>query len=856
MASSSKNNFETIQNMLYSKVTVNPGEMLELPANDKQIEVIQKDLSSRAVDFIERQKRLIEKEVERLKIKNSISNSTLFDEVLHDKNKRSEKQKCSEILSFTLRKLSPTELTKFGLDTTKTYYIIDGIQCDSVAAIVGFKVGDIIIGMYNTDGNVKELLDYNDEEALYNSNGNDIYDDRTILYINIRVLRHVKTTLDFDLSYLNITPIFERISSNVLYHGKRFVLPYYGNQNNTVIQLGSLFLKKYISGLTDYKQVGGMQPVQPSLAQGLGIRNPLASAASSSAPARASAAIDRSVASSQGVGPQLLSGATNGSVARSAAAESQLLSATTQGNAAPAGAAISNTVAQLSAPVQSNIAQSLGNADPLASATFNPSLAQGLGNTNAQASAASSSAPARASAAIDRSVASSQGVGPQLLSGATNGSVASGAAVGPQLLSAATNDSVAPAGAAVSNTVAPTSAAVQSNVARGVQNSNVLTSAALNTNVALGLGNTNAQASAASSSAPPRASGAIDGSVASAQSVRPQLLSAAIQSNVASAAAVAPQALRAARQRNMAAAGAVVSGTVAPTSAAVQSNVARGVQNSNALTSAALNTSIARGLGNTNAQASAALSSAPPRASGATNGSVARAAAAVPLQLHSVIQQNIGLSRAVENNSITFPDGILPTGQHPLKKQRILLINLYLNQIFNKILLNTNKSIPLLYKNSTNNTQESYSLPNYPQIDYKNDKQIISKVNSLLDPNKSISSEPCSYQGGNNFRIKKQKTIKKKIRNIKNKKSLKNNIKIKMNKKIKKYVKKGIKNNIKKQKQEKQQKQQQENKYRIKKLLESKIHEKINKLKLNKTKNWSQNKSYHHSRQKYTRKNY
>ena len=747
MASSSKNNFETIQNMLYSKVTVNPGEMLELPANDKQIEVIQKDLSSRAVDFIERQKRLIEKEVERLKIKNSISNSTLFDEVLHDKNKRSEKQKCSEILSFTLRKLSPTELTKFGLDTTKTYYIIDGIQCDSVAAIVGFKVGDIIIGMYNTDGNVKELLDYNDEEALYNSNGNDIYDDRTILYINIRVLRHVKTTLDFDLSYLNITPIFERISSNVLYHGKRFVLPYYGNQNNTVIQLGSLFLKKYISGLTDYKQVGGMQPVQPSLAQSLSNTNAQASAASSSAPARASAATDGSVAPAAAVSPLQLRATTQLNVASAAAVGPQALRATTQRNAAPAGAVVSGTVAPTSAAVQSNVAQSLGNADPPGSSAVQQNIAQGVQNLSPQqALAASSSAPARASAATDGSVAPAAAVSPLQLRATTQLNVASAAAVGPQALRAATNDSVAPAGAAVSN-------------------------------------------------------------------------------------------------------------TVAPTSAAVQSNVARGVQNSNALTSAALNTSIARGLGNTNAQASAALSSAPPRASGATNGSVARAAAAVPLQLHSVIQQNIGLSRAVENNSITFPDGILPTGQHPLKKQRILLINLYLNQIFNKILLNTNKSIPLLYKNSTNNTQESYSLPNYPQIDYKNDKQIISKVNSLLDPNKSISSEPCSYQGGNNFRIKKQKTIKKKIRNIKNKKSLKNNIKIKMNKKIKKCVKKGIKNNIKKQKQEKQEKRQQENKYRIKKLIESKIYEKINKLKLNKTKNWSKNKNYN-SRQKYTRKNY
>ena len=42
--SSSENNFETIQNMLYSpEVTVNPGEILESPpvANDKPIKISQ-----------------------------------------------------------------------------------------------------------------------------------------------------------------------------------------------------------------------------------------------------------------------------------------------------------------------------------------------------------------------------------------------------------------------------------------------------------------------------------------------------------------------------------------------------------------------------------------------------------------------------------------------------------------------------------------------------------------------------------------------------------------------------------------------------------------------------------------------
>ena len=158
--SSSDNNFETIQNMLYSKkVTVNPGEILESPpdTNDKPTKISQKNLSLRAIDFIETKKRQLENEVKRLKIKNSISNSTFFDEILNDKKKQSEKQKCSEILGFTLRELSPTESTNFGLDTTKTFYIINGISCESVAAVVGFKVGDVIIGMYNTDENFKEL---------------------------------------------------------------------------------------------------------------------------------------------------------------------------------------------------------------------------------------------------------------------------------------------------------------------------------------------------------------------------------------------------------------------------------------------------------------------------------------------------------------------------------------------------------------------------------------------------------------------------------------------------------------------------------------------------------------------------
>jgi hypothetical protein len=247
--SSSDNNFETIQNMLYSnkEVTVNTGKIPESPpdANDKPIKILQKNLSQNAIDFIKNKERLIENEAKKLKIKKSISNSTLFDEVLHDKKKQSEKQKCSEILDFTLRELSPSESTKFGLDTTKTFYIIDGVSCGSVAAIFGFKVGDIIVGMYNTNGNVKELFNYNDEEALYNLKGNNIYDDRTLLYINIRVLRYYATTLNFD--YLNINPIIQLPydNNNVLHHGRRFILPYLNNPNNTITRFGSLYFKKY-----------------------------------------------------------------------------------------------------------------------------------------------------------------------------------------------------------------------------------------------------------------------------------------------------------------------------------------------------------------------------------------------------------------------------------------------------------------------------------------------------------------------------------------------------------------------------------------------------------------------------------
>ena len=258
---SNKNSVVTIQSMLYSpEVTVNPGEILESSpiANDKPITIIRKNLSPQAISYIVKKKIEIEKEVKKLKIKNSISNSTLFDEILNDRETRSEKQKCSEILGFTLRELSPTESTKFGLDTTKTFYIIDGVSCGSVAEIIGFKVGDIIIGMYNSNNTVKQLFDYDDDEALYNLKGN-TFNDRTILYINIRVFRYDKKLNAFSDAY--ITPLFEKYddSDNVLYHGRRFIIPYLNNPDNTITRFGSLYFKNYIYGLTDFEQVGGGQ---------------------------------------------------------------------------------------------------------------------------------------------------------------------------------------------------------------------------------------------------------------------------------------------------------------------------------------------------------------------------------------------------------------------------------------------------------------------------------------------------------------------------------------------------------------------------------------------------------------------
>ena len=196
-----------------------------------------------------------------------------------------------------------------------------------------------------------------------------------------------------------------------------------------------------------------------------------------------------------------------------------------------------------------------------------------------------------------------------------------------------------------------------------------------------------------------------------------------------------------------------------------------------------------------------------------------------------------------------------------------------MNQIFNTILLSyikkkkdprlANLTIKSTYRyKDPANTKYAFNFPD-PIIDETNYKKVISKINTSLDEDKLISLTSCKDESANvtggrlnknkniilNYPLRiKQKTIKKKIRNIQNKNSIKHKIKNKINKCIKKCIRK---NSIQQEKKETQ--KQEKNKVRIKKLLESKIHEKINKLKLNKTKNLSKNKSH---RCKNTRKNY
>ena len=736
--SSNENNFETIQNILYSpEVTVNPGEFLELPslANDKPIKISQNKISSRAIDFIEKKKRQLENEVEKLKIKNSISNSTFF-EILHDKKKQSEKQKCSVILGFTLRELSPTELTKFVLDATKTFFIIDGISCGSIAAIIGFKVGDVIVGMYNSDNIVKELLNYDDDEALYNLKGNMIYNDKTILYISLKVLRFDDK---LNASYVDyITPLIENADSNTLYHGRRFIFPYETNPNNTIIRFGSLYFKNYISGLTDFEQVGGGRE-------------------------------------RRAIGPSAANRAAQAAAAAAAAA--------------PAAIPIAPPSPPLPVPVPRHLP------GPVTQQTGQPQL-------HAEPASAESGQAAQVQANLLAPAAEAQ-----QLSGNTTVPVASILAVPGSQSQVLAQQPVSLQTGQMGINAVPVSQ-VQANVQSLDTLPPVMTLAPVG----------QAQASVLSQQTGPAALRAAG--PASAESGQQQELTESL-------AAPAGEAQ-------------TLSGNQA---AQIQANL------------------------------------------------LAPGNRAQFLQA-SVLSQETGQPRLQQGPVSEISKlyiGILGLPIiNDVPKQRILLMNLYFNQIFNTLLLNNtlkkkheknstskfvNLTITSKYKNIK--ADKTFSLPDFtppPKYD-KNYSKIISKVNSLLDQDKLINLSVCpdddqvytnAAQGGgenenknnhskNLIKRRKQKTIKKKIRNIKNKNSLKYKIKNRINKKIKKYVKKRIKNNIKQQKQEKQQKKQQENKYRIKKLLESKIHEKINKLKLNKTKNWSKNKN---NRRKYTRKNY
>jgi hypothetical protein len=77
-----------------------------------------------------------------------------------------------------------------------------------------------------------------------------------MLYIHFRVLRYVyRTIFDFNLNYVNI----DILPLKPLTHTNRFALPYIRiNDNNTIINFGSVYFEKYIDGLTDStQQMGG-----------------------------------------------------------------------------------------------------------------------------------------------------------------------------------------------------------------------------------------------------------------------------------------------------------------------------------------------------------------------------------------------------------------------------------------------------------------------------------------------------------------------------------------------------------------------------------------------------------------------
>ena len=248
-------------------------------------------------------------------------------------------------------------------------------------------------------------------------------------------------------------------------------------------------------------------------------------------------------------------------------------------------------------------------------------------------------------------------------------------------------------------------------------------------------------------------------------------------------------------------------------------------------------------------------------------------------------------------------NGVLNVGTIDISNQRFLLMNLYLNVIFKTLLSNNalkqkydrskikNKSpfVPLVIQEKYMiSPPQFYQLEDFPKTKF-NDLDVIRKLNDVnletkinenifmnagtsrvtvmkLKENTRINNKK------NNFLIKfkhiktkKQKTIKKKIRNIK---QHKNELKHEINTKIKKYIKKYL------QKKEKQLEvlesqitnsinananiinrysfgfNKQENKSKIKKILNSNINNKINKFNKHKHKYSNNNKKNN------TRKNY
>jgi hypothetical protein len=215
-------------------------------------------------------------------------------------------------------------------------------------------------------------------------------------------------------------------------------------------------------------------------------------------------------------------------------------------------------------------------------------------------------------------------------------------------------------------------------------------------------------------------------------------------------------------------------------------------------------------------------------------------------------------------------DGILDIGKIVVNPQRILLMNLYSNVIFKTVISNymrkqkydalkkRNKPpyVPLtIQEKFMIPPSKTYKLNVYPKTNF-NDIDVINKLNAILETKLETKfaitgGSSTKYNFLNDIikdvnklkRIKKQKTLKKRIGKIKNKHELENIINAKIKKYIKKYLEKKEKQLeelemkiIKAKKSLTQQQQQQyylfnkkEYKNKITRDLNSKINKKINK---------------------------